>query len=229
MSIRIGIYDFFGYAIPGICYLALTLYGISVFGYLNIDLTILVNLSLFSALIIVGAGYILGVLLDPIAYRWKRLFYMRNSKTAELAYISFQERHPWLIVNFAPTDWAILLRIIKDRSIEVAIDVELHNVASIMMRNISLGLIMLSMVYFLFYFAISAYLWNLVIASICIFLSIIALRRSQTRRKWFYLAIFEAFVAQNVSYTKWVHDRRCTQDVHESHEGYEIIAVPRRW
>jgi hypothetical protein len=208
MSIRIGLYDFFAYTLPGIFYLLIAAYGLAVFQFVKVDLSTLDSLSLFSFLVVVGAGYITGLLLDPMAYRWARFFQGRNREAAKFAFEEFHSHHPWLELNFKPADWGILLRIIKSKSIEAAMDVEQHNVASIMLRNISLGLLLVSAIYLLFFFTVSTNIWNLILAGIFFSLSITAIRRSRLRRHWFYIAIFEAFAAHYLPQEKWIGNKR---------------------
>ena len=194
MSIRINFYDFFAYTLPGVFYLLIVGFWLDAFQFVEFDTDILNNVS-FSLLIIVGAGYIIGLLINPIAYGWMRLFRSRNSDATKSAFDEFRKRHPWLDVKFNSTDWVVLLFVIKNNSIEVAMDVEQHNVAGIMLRNISLGFLSISIGCFTFFVVISANIWNLVFAAISLVLSSIALKRSSLRRDWFYIGVFEAFLA----------------------------------
>ena len=78
---------------------------------------------------------------------------------------------------------------------EAAVDIEQHNAASIMLRNISLGLIISSISFLGFFLYFHFYFINFILAVISFILSIVAIRRSEIRRRWFYTGIFEAFVA----------------------------------
>jgi hypothetical protein len=198
MSIRIGIYDFFAYTLPGVFYLLISLFGLVVFGVVEIELSILRSLSLFSFVILLAAGYIVGLLLDPVAYRWSRLFQKSNREAVEFAFERFKTQHAWLKLDFEPADWGIMLFAIKSRSIDVAMDVEQHNVASIMLRNISLGLAMLSVTLLLFFATVSTNLWNLVLVGIFSSLSFIAIWRCRIRRHWFYTAVLQAFASSHL-------------------------------
>lgn len=95
-------------------------------------------------------------------------------------------------------------------------DVELYNVSSIMLRNISLGLALVSTVYLLFFVTASTNLWNLVLAVIAFCFSIIAIRSSWLRRHWFYVGIFESFVAYYLFQEKPIGDRQ-----YVSYKDYE--------
>ena len=196
MSIRIGLYDFFAYTLPGVFYLLIVAFGLVIFGFVKIDFQSLSNLSLFSFLLFLGGGYLVGLLLDPLAYRWGRLFQKRTRDARKLAFETFHNDHPWVTLNFKSGDWGILLRTIKSRSSEAAIDIEQHNVASIMLRNISFGLALIAGLYLLFFFVVSNSFWNLLLAGTSFGLSYTAIRRSKVRRHWFYIAILEAVVAQ---------------------------------
>ncbi len=195
MSVRIGIYDFFSYTLPGVFYLLIIAYGLFVFGFIKIDPNALSGFSFYSFLILIGAGYIAGSLLDPIAYRWSLFFQSRPRVARKFAFDEFHKLHPQIELNFKPEDWRILLYTLKHSSIEAATEIELHSVAGVMLRNISFGLALISTIYLLFFFVVNNNLWNLVLAGISFYFSTVAIKRGRLRRHWFYLSIFEAFVA----------------------------------
>lgn len=198
MSIRLSLYDFFSYTIPGIFYILIFGFWLNAFGAMDIDFSVFGGISLSALLILIGAGYIVGVLIDPIAYRWTRLFYSRNRLAAKKAFDEFHEQHPWAMSNFEPTDWAILLRVIKSVSREDSDDVEQHNVAFIMLRNISFGLLILAVCCLVYFIAVSRNPWNLLLAAVFAVFAVNANRQSSIRRGWFYLGIFEWFAAQKL-------------------------------
>lgn len=207
MSIRIGIYDFFAHMLPGVFYLLVAGYGLVVFGFIPFDVTLLNDLSLFAFIILVGAGYIVGLLLDSLAFRWGRFFIGKNRHARVIALEEFYSRYPWVELNISPQDAPILLGVIKANSLEAGMEVERHNVAGIMLRNLSLGLILLAAIYVIFFLVVSTNLWNLVLAALSAGLSYIAIQRSGKRRHWFYLSLFETFAAQNLSPQKWISDK----------------------
>ncbi len=208
MSIRIGLYDFFAYTLPGVFYLLTAGFWLASFGVLALDLETLSSFSISIWLLIVGAGYITGLLIDQISYRWMRIFYKsRNRDIAKYAFNHFQSQHPWLVLNFQPTEWELLMRAIKGKSLDVAADVEQHNIAFIMLRNISFGLFLNSLGCLAFFFA-NANAWNLLLVAACLALSAAALRRAELRRRWFYTAVFEAFAAYFLLNDKLAADKQ---------------------
>jgi hypothetical protein len=106
MNIRISIYDFFAYTIPGGVYLFIGLYVLSQFGILNFDF-LSFNPSFFQLVIIAGSAYILGMLMEPIAKVWYGLFKPKDFPEKVLK--GFQENRPHIEVKFKATDWPILM------------------------------------------------------------------------------------------------------------------------
>jgi len=195
MSIRVGLYDFFAYTLPGIFYLALIGFWLNTVGLLVIDFSALKDFSLVVLFAIISVGYITGLLIDPLAYRWMRLFQNRNRDAAKAAFDEFTQRHTWVNLSYESKDWGILLRAVKSVSMEAAADVEQHNVAAIMLRNISLAFIFSFVSCAVYYFVALSNLWVIALGLIFFVLAIVAMRRNRIRRHWFYMAVFEAFTA----------------------------------
>lgn len=196
MSLRIGFYDFFAYTIPGVFYVLVIVYGLSIFGFIGLDLRYLNNLSLFTTLLFVGTGYVAGILLDPVAYyMWYKPCNERFSTTIESAFKSFEKEHQWLELSFEWLDWSILLQAVKSKSIEMAEDIEEHNAASIMLRNLSFGLLLASILCLVVHYSIGHSWWNVPLFLVFSALSIIAIWRSGVRRRWFVRDILDAYVA----------------------------------
>ena len=102
MSIRISLYDFFAYTIPGIFYLIIAAFLFYALGLIEIDLNTFSNLSIPYIFIIVGAGYISGLLMDAFSYNWMRLFYCRNREIVKITYNNFLTDHPWVVFDLTP-------------------------------------------------------------------------------------------------------------------------------
>ena len=195
MSIRVGLYDFFAYTLPGIFYLAILGFWLHSFGLLVIDFSILKDIYWAVLFLVVGAGYIIALLIDPIAYGSMRLLYKRNRDVAKAAYDGFTQRYSWVNLNYDAKDWGILLRAVKSVSMEAAADVEQHNVAFIMLRNIGFAFVLCLISSVIYFFFILPDLWVLGLGFLFLILAILAMRRSNIRRHWFYMAVFEAFAA----------------------------------
>jgi hypothetical protein len=185
MPIRIGLYDFFAYTLPGVLCLVIIGFWINVIGLWNIDFSILNSLSLAALLGIIGIGYIVGLLIEPLAYGWMKLLQRKKIDGMKVAFDEFTTQHPLIKVNFEPRDLSILLRAIKSKSME----------AAIMLMNLSLVFILSSISTVIYYFAISTNLWILILAFIFFVAALMTMSRSRTRRQWFYKSVFETFTA----------------------------------
>lgn len=194
MSIRLSIYDFFAYTIPGSLYLFIIGYICSQFGLLQIDLLNFTP-SLFLILVIAGSAYILGMIFEPLAKAWYRLFTPKNLPEKVLK--KYQENRPHIVVEFKATDWPILMAYIRRESIELAEYIERDNAYNLMLRSLSLGFALLAITQAI-QFALTLSVLYVGIAVICAFASIISLKFSLTFAKWFYLLIYETTTARVV-------------------------------
>lgn len=218
MSIRVGLYDFFAYTLPGIFYLAIIGFWLNTVGLLLVDFSVLKDFSLVVLFVTLGAGYIIGVLIDPVAYSWMRLFNKRNRDVTKLAYDEFTQRHSWVNLKYEAKDWGILLRAVKSVSMEAAADVEQHNVAFLMLRNISFAFVLCFISSVIYYFLVLPNLWVLGMGFLLLIMAILAMRRSRIRRHWFYVAVFEAFTA---------HFLLDSQTAKEKVKGKADVSAPR--
>ena len=194
MSIRIGIYDFFAYLIPGVFYLLVAAFGLTMFGIVNIDLAQLMDISLFGFLVLLAAGFIVGLLFDLLAYKWFLLFRKRNSMARQEAFDAILKKYPWLELGFQPEEYSLMLKAIKIQIPEATMDIEHHNAIHIMFRNISLGLFIASLIFLLVFIIVFTHIGNLALAIFAFLLSYLAIDRSAQRRRWFYMDTYEAFV-----------------------------------
>jgi len=192
MSIRISIYDFFAYTIPGGVYFFIAIYTLSQLGVLNLDL-LTFNPSFFHLVIIAGMAYILGMLMEPIAKVWYNLFKPKNLPEKVLK--GFQENRPHIEVKFRATDWPILMAYIRREDMEMAEYIERDNASNLMLRSLSFALLIFGIVQIV-QFAITLYWIYLIAALICLLFSAIALKFSLKFATWFYLLIYEATTAR---------------------------------
>lgn len=143
MSIKIGIYDFFAYTIPGGMYLVSVIYLGYIFQSFIIDIT---TFDLVPLLIFVALSYVIGLILNPISYKWHRLFKTKDISRTTLE--KFQNNNFNFKFKFEPRDIPILIRYIKQNDMEVASEMGQFNAMHIMLRNrnVSLSLFFLTII-----------------------------------------------------------------------------------
>jgi len=206
MSVRIGLYEFFAYTIPGVFYLLIAGFAASIFGLLPITWSTVNDLSLTSLIILTGAGYVCGYLMDFFAYRLARPF--RPKATVEATLQSFEKQHPWIRKNFTYSDWGILTHMLKQLPNDSVANLEQLNATSMMMRNIGFGFLLLALVFILYFILVSNALGNVVMALISLAFLAVALQVSKKFREWYYFGIYEAVAAQQFSGIRWMEDQR---------------------
>jgi hypothetical protein len=187
VSITLGIYDIFSYAIPGILYLFTLNEGLRLLRLPFVDISQLNNNS---HLVLLGLlSYLVGHLFDFISHSvWYRRFY--PGRSAERAYTSFKA-YSGLKPDFDPHQWSILLSVIRHDNMEVCNTIDKSKATSIMLRNVSFALFLLTIV-----FAVSAFTsgFSLVYflgAIATLVSSIVSLRRGDNFNQWFYRLIYQ--------------------------------------
>jgi hypothetical protein len=96
--------------------------------------------------------------------------------------------------DFQDGDWPLLLAFIRLKNLELAGELDRHNALSIMLRNVSLGLLFLAANSGL-QFLISRNPVNIFIALIILGLSMLILREALKFRAWFYDGIYHTILA----------------------------------
>ena len=191
MSIRMSIYDFFSYAVPGGVFMSPFLYLLSKYYDKVFSLS---GMSFWGFLIWGSLAYIIGYAIDPLVSKsWYKIFRSENffQETME----KFNERHTTVNVKFQEMDWYIPLSFIKRHSIEMAYDVEKFNAINIMLRNVSFGLLIYTIIFSIEFF-LEDYAWiYAVLAVICLSFSVTLGRQSAKFQKWFYQSIYQTLIA----------------------------------
>ena len=191
MSIKFGIYDFFGYMIPGgIAITAFIFILVNHFG-LVIDFT---QLSASYLLPFAILAYLFGYVLDTFSGKvWMRFFHPKNF--FEKVINDFNARNPYIEVSPKDMDWSIVFAYIRKQKMEMADYIDTVNAQSKMLGNSSFGALLFSII-FLIEFFISKYQLNyLLLSAACLFVAIPLAKQSVKFRSWFYESIFQSYVA----------------------------------
>ncbi|MCP4371827.1 MAG: hypothetical protein GY797_27475 [Deltaproteobacteria bacterium] len=193
MSIKIGIYDFFAYTIPGGIYLVSVIYLGYIFQSFNLDFA---TVDLVPLLIFVALSYVVGLILNPISRMWYRFFKPEN--ISQITFEKFQDNNFSFKFNFETKDIPILVSYIKQNDMDVASEMGQFNAMHIMLRNVSLSLVFLAIIQVLFLISKFSY-WGLIVAVIFFGFSILAVKQSAKYEKWYYSNIYETLLAHNLT------------------------------
>jgi len=190
MSIKLGIYDFFAYMIPGgIAIAAFLFILINHFG-LIVDYT---QLSATHILLFGILSYLCGYVVDAVSGRiWLNFFYPKNH--FEKTINEFNERNPFIKVSLKTMDWYIVFTYIKKQSIEIADTIDKLNAQSKMLKNSGFGSLIFSIILLVEFFYSNYQINNLLLSIACLVIAIILAKQAVKFRTWFYVSIYQSYV-----------------------------------
>lgn len=193
MSIRIGIYDFFAYTIPGGLMLCIVLGVLDTCGFQEIwaKLFDLNTLQIF--LLIIGC-YLTGIAINPVLSKWSQLFEPENFEQDVLN--RFKKRNPTLPVEINATDWAIWLASIRRESMEMGFEIDRFLAIAKMIRGASIFLLFSGILALINVFIARISAWYLPLVAVLVAFSVITVRESIKFKRWFYLVIYETVVSR---------------------------------
>jgi hypothetical protein len=187
VSITLGIYDVFAYTIPGILYLYTFNEGLKLLHLPSVDISLSNNS--YDLILLALLSYLVGHLFDYISHRiWYRRFY--RGKSDERAYSTFKI-HSGLKPDFEPHQWSMLLSVIRHNNMEVCNTIDKNKAISIMLRNISFALFLLTIVFTISAFISGFSLIFLLGAIATLVSSIVSLRRGDNFNQSFYRLIYQ--------------------------------------
>jgi len=202
MNIRFGIYDIFSRIVPGLFYifvfteLTLSLKWLTI-DWKTVDWEIISKFSFSISLGLLLAAYIVGTAMDRFGSAWHTFFKKRGMSNRILDEFKEIHKDEWQI-EFEDKDWSVLRTYLYIHNPNVADDIDRNNALCIMLRNVSLGLVILAASIVL-QFA-NTLNWGLIALAIFIlFLSYQVAIQARTLRGWFYTGIYEAIVAYRLN------------------------------
>ncbi len=187
MSITLGVYDLFAYMIPGILYLYIANEFMILFGFAHIEFQNLNNIVV--TLLVVIIGYLLGQIFDLGANKWRR---WRQPKESILEAIeNLKKNFPKSKINFLHQDNRFLLSLIRRNHPEVATTIDRNKAISIMLQNISFGMLFYTLLQLISFILNGYSIENLLLAFFALIIALLAKRKSQFYNQWFYNHIYE--------------------------------------
>ena len=200
MNVRIGLYDFFAYTVPGGVYLFTTFYILARAQLISLNQEFRnFLLSLTGGVLIIVASYITGLVIDFFTTKWVGLF--RRKYFINRIFDAFVNQHKNVSVRFQYSDWQILFAKIRQENPEIGLTIEQNNVTNVMLRSLSFGFAMFGVVQII-EFAFFRNISNLIFTFISALLSGVAVVQSSKFSRIFFIQIFEQTVARDIGDTK---------------------------
>jgi hypothetical protein len=200
MNVRLGIYEIFSRIVPGGFYIAAISQFLVVVGLVKFDWQMLNNISILSSIGLVIIAYILGEAFDRFSVVWFRVFKKRGFSGRVLAEFRQSHQDRWNL-DISDSEWPVMLAYIRTKSLDLASEIERHNALSIMLRNVSLGLLLMTISSVIQFFLVRT-LSNFLLAVVLFLLSILIGRESVKFRRWFYESIFQTTLAYRIDLEK---------------------------
>ena len=178
MNLRLGIYEVFSRIIPGGLYIVAVAHFLLILRIVDLDpgMEIINNLSLAASIGLVVVAYILGGAFDIFSLAFFRLFKKRGYSNQMLTEFKTSHSGRWRI-DFNDNDLPILFAYIRTKNLELAGELDRHNAVSIMLRNVSLGLLLIA-VNSLIQFFVYRNSGNIFISISMLVLSLVMIRES---------------------------------------------------
>jgi hypothetical protein len=202
MNIRLGIYEIFSRIISGCFYIAAIGQFLVVLGLVKFDWQMLNNISIIPSIGLLMVAYILGEAFDRFSVVWFRVFKKRGYSSRVLAEFRQSHKDRWNL-DIADSEWPVMLAYIRTKSLDLASEIERHNAFSIMLRNVSLGLLLMTINSVIQFIQVRI-LVNFLTAVVLLFLSILIGHESVKFRRWFYEGIFQTTLAYRIELEKLI-------------------------
>lgn len=150
MYLKVGLYDFFSYEIPGILAIIET-YFIYILFSKNAEVTILSQLKLHHYIILAIMAYFIGHLISIISRKYSRTI-INYDKIRKEAFEKVKKEYSSYKLNFKSEHIAALCSIIQKENPEQMIFIQWYQAISLMMRNSHFAILIFS-IFFAIYTA----------------------------------------------------------------------------
>ena len=193
MNIRLGIYEIFSRIVPGGLYIFAVGQLLVILGVIVLDWQLLNNLSLIMTITVVSVAYVLSEALDRFALTWFRVFCKKGYNSVALANFKLWYADKWDI-DLKDAEWHVLIAYVRTKNLALADEIERHNAISIMLRNISFGLLLVAMNCFIGFF-LHAGIYYLIAGIAAILFAVLVIQDAVKFHKWFFNTIFDTILA----------------------------------
>ena len=208
MFIKIGVYDFFSYTIPGIFYFFFGFDILSKLGLIQLQINIEETMTLlFYGIVLLILAYVLGILVYPISNRsWMKLFEPKDFQ--EQIVKEVLSLVPNYEIDLNPDQAYIYFTYYKKDQPELGTEIDRFKAVSIMLRNLSLSLFLLALSQTVQIFVYHFQPLNIIFAVLLFLASIIAGREGVNFNKWFFLFIYQATITESLSLSDLVKAKK---------------------
>jgi hypothetical protein len=195
MSIALGFYDVFSYAVPGMFYLYLINEVLRIVGwkYINISQLAQSGNAAPNALVIVLLGilaFVAGHIFESIRSVLLDRFLYFGSRDRALENLKMRLKNSDIEIKFRFDEWTIYQEVLRIRNPEAVIEQERLKSVALMLRNLSFGALILAILQMVEFFNNSKHTYHLGISCLVILAAYFLHNRSKRFDEWFFRTIY---------------------------------------
>jgi hypothetical protein len=200
MNIKLGAYEIFSRIIPGGVYLAAIGQLLIVLGLLKFELESINQISLIASIGLLLGAYTIGGAFDRLSLAWFRLFEKPGTHKRIFEKFKLDHKDQWEI-TFDSEDFALLMAFIRTKNLDLASEIDRHSAVSIMLRNVSLGMVFLGVDLLIQFLVWQS--WTELAASLLLFgVAVLIIREAKTFRDRYYESIYNTTLAYRIDLEK---------------------------
>jgi hypothetical protein len=211
MSIRIGIYDFFAYTIPGALMLLIILGFLDALGIQDMWIKFH-SLNTFQVVLSIVSCYLAGYVFNPFLAKWSGFFEAKDFVHDTLAQLKM--RNPEIVANINHVDWPIWMASIRRENLDLAFEIDRFLAIAKMLRGASIFLLFGGIIILVYVLNSRFSAWYLPITIVSTFLSILMVKESIKHKRWFYFVIFETVISRQEPFNFQTEPQNTSNSTH---------------
>lgn len=208
MNIQLGIYDIFSRIVPGAFYLFALFEFARVTNLIKLDWMSLKDIGFLPSLGLALIAYIVGTGMDQVGSAWHRVFKKEQNGPETIKKFKEEHKGQWDL-TFDDVDWPILRAYIYIHNPDVANEIDRHNALCLMLKNLSLGLVLIVVSEGIQFAATMNWMY-LILVAVLLFLSYQMTIQAGTLKEWFYRSIFETVIAYRINLEETIKPIKAT-------------------
>ena len=200
MPIRVGMYDFLSYTIPGGLYLFLVFYSLITFNVFTFESNS-IEFSLFQIIVLAIVSYVIGHIFNPITRFIFRPFHKPlevQKKALNECKEKYSARYPNIEIKFDIRHIPLMVEYLRKEKIDIAMEIERFNSISIFLRNVSGFFGAFSVVFISQSIASGLQIVPLFLALCSVFLCLLSGQESIRFKENFFRKVFESILVRSL-------------------------------
>jgi len=213
MSIRISIFDFFSYTIPGFFYI-FTFWHLDhcFFNFIHLPWQENYKLDFYGFILLLVLAFIFGLIMDRIVYIcwWKRFANFIKEKTFDSIINQYSDRK----LNLKLNEYLLYRTYVANNNKEFGDMIDRYDATAIMLQNISFSIFILGIVEIAMSVKHFLQLSSLILSFLLFAFSILSIIEAKKYRSWAITGVLNFMITSNISFESIVEKKRIVEKRH---------------